>query len=159
MTLPLSAAGGDIARRLDRMASALERADRDTVAAALDRDRQVHESVMLRDTHDMRMSGVGRRGARVAVRVRVTGDGVGTVEAVGPVHLLERPTKPHMIPRQSTRRRRRRVVVIPGVGPRAWARHPGTPGMRTWSRGQREAQPVIAAEMRRRTSRVLRAAM
>jgi hypothetical protein len=68
--------------------------------------------------------------------------GTAIIWATGPVHLLESATKPHRIPR-TTARGRRRVVVIPGVGVRAWANHPGTHGKHPWAKGVAVAVPRV----------------
>lgn len=80
---------------------------------------------------DMRLSGVGRRGARVGARYDVKGraNPVALVRATGPMHLLERGAGPHMI-----RARRGRFLSTP-YGPRRSVHHPGAPAKHTWSRG------------------------
>lgn len=54
-------------------------------------------------------------------------------------HLLDHDTKSHSI--QPKARRGRQALNIPGVGPRASAKHPGTKGKFMWEKG------VAAAEV------------
>jgi len=95
-----------------------------------------------------RLRGVGKRGAALTVRFDLRDaqgeESSGTVYVKGPAQLIENRTRPHRIPRErSGRQRRRRVIVIPGVGPRASANHPGTPGKQPWARGVQEALPLV----------------
>jgi hypothetical protein len=86
--------------------------------------------------------GGGGGGQRVDVRVKLVGAGKraeAIVKPVGPVSLVEAPTRAHRIPRgyspgySMDRRRkaqRRGFIWIPGVGFRTGASHPGTRGKR-----------------------------
>lgn len=79
---------------------------------------------------------VGKRGQKVGVRYDLRSDAEAVVRMTGPAHLLERNTKAHRIPRErKTGRARKRYVVIPGVGVRAYANHPGTKGKHPFERG------------------------
>lgn len=92
-----------------------------------------------------RLRGVGKRGAAINVKSIVEGGGdsaAGRVWVTGPAQLIENDTKAHMIPRQRNRGRRR-VVVIPGVGVRASAHHPGTKGKHPWLKGVAAAIPLV----------------
>lgn len=88
---------------------------------------------------DMRLSGVGRRGARVGARYDVKGtrNPVALVRATGPMHLLERGARPHEI-----RGRRGRLMRTP-YGPRRSVQHPGAPAKHTWSRGVDASVPAV----------------
>jgi hypothetical protein len=88
----------------------------------------------------LRLSGVGKRGARVGVRYD-QGNTPGTmlVRATGPVHLIESDTKAHPIPK-ARKRGRKRYVVIPGVGVRSSVKHPGTSGKHPWRKGVARAK-------------------
>lgn len=118
---------------------------------------------------DLRMSGVGSEpGAKVSARYDVLSGGKGVVvKARGPVHLLERPSKPHtIIPKQVGRGARGRGAKrankqalynalfgsqYAGVkplktpyGPRFRVNHPGVKNPRKpWERGFKRAVPVI----------------
>jgi hypothetical protein len=84
----------------------------------------------------------GGGGQRVDVKVSVAGSGrraEARVLPVGPVSLVEGPTRRHRIPRAYSsnytmgRRRkadRRAFIWIPGIGFRSNAQHPGTKGKR-----------------------------
>jgi hypothetical protein len=91
-----------------------------------------------------KLSGVGRKGAKVGVRYDIQGRrNSALVRATGPFQLIERDTKAHRMPRErKTARAKKRVVVIPNVGVRAWAQHPGTKGKHPWAKGVAAAVPV-----------------
>lgn len=92
-----------------------------------------------------RLSGVGKRGARLNVRYNISrfeGISKSKVFAVGPWQLIERDTRAHRIPRERTRGRQR-YAVIPNVGVRAYANHPGTKGKHPWDRGIDAAVPKV----------------
>jgi hypothetical protein len=79
---------------------------------------------------------VGKRGQKVGVRYDLRSDTEAVVRMTGPAHLIERNTKAHRIPRErKTGRAKKRYAVIPGVGVRAFANHPGTKGKHPWGRG------------------------
>lgn len=83
-----------------------------------------------------RLSGVGKRGAAVGVRYKVHPETkTARVFMTGPAQLIERDTKAHRIPRENRRRNKKRPIVIPGVGPRRSANHPGTRGQHPWEKG------------------------
>ena len=96
---------------------------------------------------DLRMSGVGAKGARVGARYVVTKTGEAMVFATGPVHLLEHPSQPHEITPKRNRRKRGR-----GSGPKALAmsphpvasvKHPGVRSpKRPWAKGFVVARPI-----------------
>jgi len=101
-----------------------------------------------RDTGgDSRMSGVGKRGAKVGAGFKLLSDTrnpTAIIRATGPMHLLERPTAPHAITPRGLARKKRgtgfrkgaRALTI-GADLRAGAWHPGTRGKRTFERGWR----------------------
>lgn len=88
-----------------------------------------------------KLRGVGKKGAKVGVRYDILGDKA-LVRATGPFQLIERDTKAHRIPKVRGARARKRIVVIPGVGVRAWANHPGTKGKHPWAKGVAAAIPI-----------------
>ena len=142
----------ELAGKFGRLIGDLERGDltREAVEAAAVEYKQAGLLAYRRATGgDLKLSGVGRSGARLGVRYsEPTGTtNVATVVRVtGPAHLIDHATKPHRIPRERGRRARRRVVVIPGVGVRAYANHPGKP-----------ANPTFHPAMRLRRPRAMRA--
>jgi hypothetical protein len=93
-----------------------------------------------------RLRGVGKKGAKLTVRYNEGSfdDGAkALVYVLGPAQLVERDTKAHRIPRDRGRRGRRRYAVIPGVGVRAYAQHPGTKGKHPWQKGVDAAMPIV----------------
>lgn len=118
-------------------AAVLERRARANLLAATGGDMRLSRALSLR----ARRGGTGGGGRKVDVRVRVIGAGrraEAVVEPVGPVSLVEKPTRRHRIPRQIVRVSRRSVerrgVFIPGIGYRAHVSHPGTRGKRPVTR-------------------------
>lgn len=105
-------------------------------------------------TGDMRMSGVGKKGARVGAEYKVLADTrnpTATVRAKGPLHLVERDTHAHTIwpkgrtfaatRRGGTRRRGKTKALKIGDGFAAYADHPGTKGKHPFEKGVRRAAP------------------
>ena len=105
---------------------------------------------------DLRLSGVGKRGAKVGVRYDLAGSDRVTVKATGPLHFVAHPMGAHQIPKKRGKRARRRYAVIPGVGVRAWARHPGTSGKDTWNRGAKRARPKMTKAIDQKTSKIIK---
>src|SRR5262245_32516577 len=105
-----------------------------TGKAALHVTSSVRDATRADSGGDMRLSGVGLRGARVGARYDVKGtqNPVALIRATGPMHFLERGAGPHQI--RPRRRRGKRALSTP-YGPRASVQHPGSPGKQTWSRG------------------------
>jgi hypothetical protein len=88
-----------------------------------------------------RLSGVGRKGAKLSVGFDMKGSGNPTalVRARGPYHLIESDTKAHVI----IPRRRRRALAGNGFGPVASVQHPGTKGKRPWAKGLAASPPAV----------------
>lgn len=145
-----AAAAGRTARRLssaypDAVNDAAKHAKRELTGAARDMAGP-----------DQRLSGVGKRGARISVGYNVRRDGdrsSALVIARGPWQLVEGDTKAHTIPRQRftkkgrrTAATRRRVVRTP-YGPRSVVNHPGTKGKGRYR--------YIRGELRRDTEKII----
>ena len=180
MTLPLSAAGADVQRRMERLGDELSNSTADTVAAAAKVAVRVQEQEIRRVAGgDMRLSGAGGRstrqrgGAKVGARVKRStnpSNGVAetTVQATGPLHLVERSTSGRIITplgvkgRSASGKRvgrkgqgtllagtftfsgsRQQVLNIPGIGFRKYARHGGTRGQEPWEKGRKAAEPEV----------------
>lgn len=134
------------AAKFGRLAQAFDRLPRDGVLAASlvvkdDTQREMRRAV----GSDLRMSGVGTRGARIGTTFNIKGGNNPTslVRAFGPAHLVESGTKAHTItPR---RRRGKRGLAIPGVGVRARVQHPGSPAKHPWRKGVATAVPKTRA--------------
>lgn len=113
-----------------------------------------------------KLSGVGKRGARIGVRYNVDrfGDAFeakSLVFATGPFHLIERATEAHRIPRAEVGRGKRRrantkPIVIPGVGVRRSAQHPGTKGKYPWRKGNAAAEEKVQQVLTSKTATVIR---
>lgn len=120
-------------------------------AAALEAKR-IHLTEIRRAAGgDLRLSKVGTRGAALNVRYRAAtseANPVAIVQAVGPLHLLENPIKPHTM-RARPRRGKRGVLSTP-YGPRAQVQHPGVNRpKRPWAKGRVLAHPAIERTIRR----------
>lgn len=131
---------GDLAASAARTSAALADAQRAGVRrSALHVTGKIRDQVR-RDTGDMRLSGVGKRGAKVGARFALVGDTsnpTAYITATGPMQLLERDTKAHRIPRSRGRRARKRYAVI-GGRPYSRAAHPGARGKGTFGKGVAE---------------------
>ncbi|MEO6570323.1 MAG: hypothetical protein ABIO83_02135 [Ilumatobacteraceae bacterium] len=155
MAKPLSRAGPDFVQRLSKLSTAVEKGKRDTLQQAALEAKRVQVDEIRRDTGDGRLSGVGKRGAKVGARFDFRGDGQVVVKATGPLHFVANPMSPHRIPKLRTSGRRR-FIVIPGVGVRANAMHPGTRGKNTWVDGRRQAEPKITKVMQSETANIVK---
>lgn len=133
---------------MGKLIAEFTRANRTALADAGQRAKDVQVAELRRSTGDLVMSGVGTRGARVGARYWLSGDTV-VVQATGPAHLLERPSKAHQI----TVRRRRgtaRALATP-YGPRYRVQHPGVRRPpQPWERGYRRARPVVTTVIERK---------
>jgi hypothetical protein len=91
---------------------------------------------------------VGKRGARIGIRYDAIGPNSYRVKATGPYQLIERDTDAHIEPRKrsgtiirtykrsgkTVLRKRGSTLLIPGIGFRQSAQHPGTTGKHPWAR-------------------------
>lgn len=132
------------ARKFEQLAKGMAGLQRETLnQAGLIVKRSVETQIAVAGAPSGKLRGVGKKGARIGVRSDSIGTGSVLVRATGPIHFLESNTKPHRIPKEQGGRSRRRIVVIPGVGVRAFARHPGTRGKHPWAKGVVIATPLI----------------
>lgn len=92
----------------------------------------------------MRLSGVGRSGAKIGAGFDMIGvtNPTALVRARGPFHLIERDTKPHTI---GPRRRRRggKAIRMEGGAVRRSVEHPGTKGKHPFERAVRASIPLV----------------
>jgi len=104
-----------------------------------------------------RLSGVGKRGAKIGVRydIRGTRNPTSLVRATGPFHLIERDTAAHTIPKRRGKSNLLRIGDRVVTGP---IQHPGTRGKHPWMLGVRGARPITREVFRRATLRVLKGA-
>jgi len=157
----ISHLAGDLTRRLDKIEQAIEQSAHSSMrqAAVVAKDAQL-EQMRTDAGGDLRLSRV-RSGKGAAIGARYNLSGVGTtttaeVSATGPLPLLTNPMPPHRIPK--TGGRRRKPLVIPGVGVRASAEHPGTKGKDTWNKGRERARPRVTTVIGRNTDQAVRKA-
>lgn len=117
----------------------LGRAQRSGVQqSALTVTRGIRSTVRAASGGDNRLSGVGRRGARVGAKYDVKGSTNPTaiIRATGPMQLIEHPTRPHGITRRKRRRKAGRGALKLADGSfRASTRHPGTSPSKPFERG------------------------
>lgn len=183
-------------RLTGRVAANLSAASRDSVEAGSLAAKDVLVDFQRRATGgDQRLSGVGRRGAKIGIRFDVKGGRANRfsslVRATGPAHLIEKRIRPHLItPRRSGGRRNlnraartvggraqlnsvlgdatglgagtTRPLLIPGVGFRAWARHPGIPASaqpKPFEKGLKVARPKAVDAMQKANVEAFRRAL
>jgi hypothetical protein len=150
---------GDLAESVSSAVSAFPAAERRGVQRASWRVRDSARSEIRRATGDMRLSGVGYRGAKVGARAQMkrTKAARAEVSATGPLHLIERDTEPHIIPRVRGKRARKRYVKVDGKI-KAWASHPGTSGQYPFAKGVKKAAPEVPKIVRAEIGRAIVAA-
>lgn len=150
----ISHSPAELSRKLSKLAVEYQNQDAVVVREAAQLTKQ---AVLARAPK--RLSGVGKKGARLNARyvLSLSGDTPSAlVFAQGPWQFIENDTRPHRIPRQTARKRgKRRYAVVPGVGPRAYALHPGTRGQHPWRNGVLAAEPAIARMFDNKTSVVM----
>ena len=125
----------DVARAAAASADALAKAQRRGVSkAALHVTKRARANTRTATGGDMRLSGVGRRGARLGVRYDVKGriNPSALIRVTGPYHLAEHDTSAHDIPRAN--RRRKKILKFPDGGYARTARHPGSRGRQPFAR-------------------------
>ncbi len=92
-----------------------------------------------------RLRNVGKKGARLGVKVTVrggAGNAVGVVRATGPWQIIEFDTKAHRLPRE----RRRKASGPVSLGPdRVYSNvnHPGTKGKHLFGKAAIAARPLL----------------
>lgn len=142
MAVSIARMGADIGARMVKMQGAVHQGRTDTIRAAAVVAKRHHVDVIKRDTGgDMRLSGVGKRGARVGARFDID-QAAATMRATGPLHLRERDTSAHRIPK-ARKRGGQRWVVFGQDQVRRSVMHPGTRGVKTWTKGAERARPHI----------------
>lgn len=156
-----------LAARLQRAGSDITRANRVGVEKACLAGKGVMLSALTSAVGGLRLSGVGRSGARVGVRYDVKGyqNPVGILRYVGPVHLVNNPTAAHeILPRARQRtakgnaRRGAKALAPKGAAwTRASAQHPGTRGKKFAERAEpvvlEQSERIIKAEVRSHLAR------
>jgi len=116
-------------------------------------------------TGDMRLSGVGYRGARIGARFQTRG-GVNPsalIRATGPAHLVEHPSAPHRIEVRNPRKRReggRASIRLRDGSFAKGTNHPGVPRPRKpYERGYLRTRDQAGEEFDRTIQDAIRRAM
>jgi len=133
--------------------------DYQDLPVALVREASLATKASIKAIAPARLRGVGKKGQKLDVGFNMIGRGESAqslIFARGPWQLIERDTAAHRIPRERGKRARMRYAVIPGVGVRAWAHHPGTKGQHPWAKGVAAAKPVVARLFASRSELVIR---
>jgi hypothetical protein len=129
----------DLAGQLAALPDELVKAQRRGVQrGALHVTRAIREEIRAATGGDMKLSGVGRKGARVGARYTVGGtvEPSAVVRATGPLQLIERDTKPHsIVPRPRRGQKRRKALRLANGKFAAAVNHPGTRGKEPFGRG------------------------
>jgi hypothetical protein len=144
-----SSVGKQVASRLNKVAREVNGASKPAVnkAANIVKTFTLVE-VTKASGGDLRLSGVGRKGAKVGVRYKIggaSGDVEAVVSATGPLHFVEHDTKPG--PRHRRKGRRGRANAF-GAGPPKPAMHPGTKGKQPFKKGVAKAKPYALKALR-----------
>ena len=131
------------ARKFQQLAKGLAGLEKTTlIEGGLIVKKAVQAELVAAGAGSGRLRGVGKKGAKIGVRVDPLGKAV-LVRATGPFHLLESNTKAHRIPNER-KGRGRRLVSIPGVGVFDSVNHPGTKGKHPWVKGVASAVPLVS---------------
>jgi hypothetical protein len=122
---------GEFGVRLDSAASGLDDAMAEALqdAAGLVADGTL-AALRRGSGGDLVLSNVGDAGGRIGVKVETRSREQTLIRAVGPAHLMDRPTAPHWIERRA---KGRRALKTP-YGYRRKVRHPGTRGKGGWTK-------------------------
>jgi hypothetical protein len=141
-----SSSPAQLADKIRRAGIALERSQPEATkrAAQAAKDRMLVE--VRRAAPNLVLRGVGKKGAKLGVRYTVLNT-TAIVRATGPLHLVERDTKPHVIGPKSRKGKRRGAVRLPDGQFRGVIHHPGTKGKHPWAKGAEAARPIVADEM------------
>ena len=183
--MPATIQGPKIARIMSGMEKAITGGSRETIMAASMAAKTIHiQAINAVAGGDGRLSGVGKKGAKVGARFSIKGSTfapTSIIKATGPLPLIDSDTKGHVIRSRHVRGKARRgfvgpttsgqfkqkkvmgpslqpVLHIPGIGYRRSARHPGTKGQHVWAKGKKRAQPAITKIIRKRTFNIVKRA-
>lgn len=119
--------------------------------AARHADDTLYASIRRATGGDGRLSHAGGKAGRtIRTKTVVTDSGLTIrIHAVGPLQLVDNPTKAHDIgPKVKGRSKgKRRTAVSSPWGPRAVVYHPGTKGKHSWQAGEHAAKPQAEREL------------
>lgn len=133
---------GQLAAKFRMAATAMQRTETVGLQKAASFTKGVIQHEIEQVAPGRRMRGVGRNGARVGAGYKIFGS-TATITARGPLHLLERSTKPHEITPKRRRRGKAKKAVTTPYGPRKRVMHPGTRGKHPWRKGVEKARPFV----------------
>lgn len=129
-------------------AKAIEKARKEAVKKAAQSLRaDVEQSRNKAVGGDGRMSGVGKKGAKLGVQLKAVGPVDQRLKASGPWPLIENNTPAHAI-----KPKKRKAIVIGGGIVRANAKHPGTKGKQPWRKGIDAGRPEAVKILRKQTT-------
>lgn len=155
-----STVGKQVGRKLDRTVGELKRAPRVAVTrAAQAMTTEVRQHIAGATGGDSRLSGVGRKGAKVGAGYKVLSANKAIIQARGPLHLVERTNKDHaVVPKARRVARGGRVAMRMPDG--RFRRGPihvrGSKGKQPFEKGTRAGIPAAAQEIRQAFSAALR---
>lgn len=154
--MPLNDLAG-VARMAARLPDELQKGQRRGVAkAALTVTRGIRGEIKTATGGDNRLSGVGRKGARVGAKYDIhgTANPTATIRATGPLHLIEHPTSAHIITPKY-----QKALKLRSGDFAASAMHPGTRAKRPFEKGylktRDETGAIFDAEIQKSIIRVL----
>lgn len=150
---PQNDVGRQLAHKMHRVGVEVQAASKVSVQrAAAGMKRRVERSLQT-VVPDLNMSGVGKSGARIGVRVhdvRATGSkATALLLATGPVHLIERETMPHDVDPTPRSANAVEALQLPDGGIRHSVPHPGTRGQAPWEKGIEASTPPAVKELRK----------
>lgn len=151
----MSSSVDDLANRLVRGGQEITRANRVGVEKACLAGKNVMLATMTAALGGNRLSGVGKKGAKVGVRYHVRGymNPVGIIQYTGPVHLANSGTRPHDIWARTYQRTdkgnaRKGAKALHPKGSQwfsPYAEHPGTKGKKF----AEKAEPIVIEQSKR----------
>lgn len=171
--------GAQLVGKIDQFATMVPKANRKATLEAADLVKRATLGKMrVASGGDLKLSGVGKKGAKIGVRYDIQGEisANAVVRATGPVQLVENRTHAHVIGpkgvkggkrlKKGTRNRtgmsqrqraidegtaiygKSQVLAFNGIV-RRYAYHPGTAGQHPWAKGVKEATPKTPAVFER----------
>ena len=139
-------------RMFNQLGKALEQSRLDVVQKAAFRAKTVHLVELDKGSSTRRMKNVGKKGGRLGIMYRSKRVGYAMAEAqisaTGPLHLLDRPTKPHYI--YGGTKGGSDIIPASPYGFFPQVHHKGTTGKRTFDKGFAKAKPLISKTIRGR---------
>jgi hypothetical protein len=152
----------DLARMAAELPEELRRAQvRGVQKGALLVTRAIRAEIREATGGDNRLSGVGRRGARVGARYDVKGqvNPTAIVYATGPLHLIEHDTEPHDIQARNRRRGGTSTMRFADGRFSRTAEHPGTTGSRPFEKGYLKTRDKTGPAFDREVQAAIRKAL